>query len=337
MKTILLSLLCAAAALAADSYQLVKRIPIPGDYGWDYLAVDSAARRLYVSHDREVVVVDIDSGSQVGVIPNGRGVHGIAIAPDFGRGFITNGQPGTVTIFDLKTLRALDEVKIGENPNCVLFDPKTQRIFTADRGSQRVSAIDPRSGKVIGTIENLGGKVEYAVADGEGHVFMNMQDRNTVLKLDAQGLKVLATWPLAPCEQPTSIAMDRAGKRLFIGCRSGVLAVVNATNGKLVATLPIGKAVDATTFDLETHLVFNSNGDGTLTVTKQESVDRYRVVENVKTQTGARTMALDPKTHKVFLAAAEYAPAPPASPGQPRPRGTMVPGSFSILVFAPQN
>jgi len=147
MKTVLLSLLFAAAALAADSYQLVKRIPIPGDYGWDYLAVDSAARRLYVSHDREVVVVDIDSGSPVGVIPNGRSVHGIAIAPDFGRGFITNGQPGTVTIFDLKTLRALDEVKIGENPNCVLFDPKTQRIFTADRGSQRVSAIDPRSAR----------------------------------------------------------------------------------------------------------------------------------------------------------------------------------------------
>jgi len=335
MKTILFGLLSTIAALAADNYSLVKRIPIPGDYGWDYLAVDSAARRLYVSHDKEVVVVDADSGALVGTIPNGRGVHGIAVAPEFGRGFITNGQPGTVTIFDLKTLKTLDEVKVGENPNCVLFDPKTKRVFTADRGSQRVSAIDPKSGKVIGTIENMGGKVEYAVADGEGHVFMNMQDRNTVVKLDAQNLKVLATWPLAPCEQPTSIAMDRAGKRLFIGCRSGVMSVVNTTNGKVVDTLPIGKSVDATTFDPELHLAFNSNGDGTLTVTKQESVDKYRVVENVKTQTSARTMALDPKTHKVFLAAAEYEPAPPPTPGQPRARAKMVPGSFTILVFAP--
>jgi DNA-binding beta-propeller fold protein YncE len=187
---------------------------------------------------------------------------------------------------------------------------------------------------VIGTIENLGGKVEYAVADGEGHVFMNMQDHHTLLKLDAQNLKVLATWPLAPCEQPTSIAMDRPGKRIFIGCRSGVMAVVNAANGKVVATLPIGKGVDATAFDPGTRLVFNSNGDGTLTVTKQESADVYRVVENVKTQVSARTMALDPKTHRVFLSAAEFEPAPVAS-GQQRSRGKMVPGSFCVLVYGP--
>jgi DNA-binding beta-propeller fold protein YncE len=314
---------------------LEKRISVPGDYGWDYLAVDSAARRLYVSHDREVVVIDVDSYAIVGTIPNTRGVHGIAVAPEFGRGFITNGTPGSVTIFDLKTLATIDEVKVGENPNCVLYDPKTKRIFTADRGSQRVSAIDPRSGKVIGTIENMGGKVEYAIADGEGHVFMNMQDRNTVVRLDAAGLKVMETWPLAPCEQPTSIAMDRAKKRLFIGCRSGVMSIVNTSNGKLVATLPIGKGVDATTFDPQTNLVFNSNGDGTLTVTRQESPEKYTVVENVKTQQSARTMALDPKTHKIFLSAAEYMPAPDAPKDGKRQRAAMKPGSFSILVFAP--
>jgi YVTN family beta-propeller protein len=204
-RTCLLSILLLTAALsqAAEEYRILKNIPVAGDYGWDYMAVDEGSRRLYVSHDREVVVLDTDSGALVGLIPNTRGLHGIAIVPSLKRGFITNGTPGTVTIFDTSTLKTIDEIKVGENPNCVLFDPKTGRIFTADRGSQRVSAIDPKTGKVIGTVENMGGKVEYAVADGKGHVFINMQDKNTVVKVDAQNLKVMETWPLAPCKEPT--------------------------------------------------------------------------------------------------------------------------------------
>lgn len=333
-QTLLLSCLLSTACLsqASEEYRLLKSIPIAGDYGWDYMALDEGSRRLYVSHDREVVVLDADSGAVVGLIENTRGVHGIAIVPGLKRGFITNGTPGTVTMFDTSTLKAIDEIKVGENPNCVLFDPKTGRIFTADRGSQRVSAIDPKTGKVVGTLENLGGKVEYAVADGKGHVFMNMQDKNTVVKIDAQNLKVMGTWPLDPCKEPTSIAMDRKGSRIFIGCRSGVTAIVDTIKGSLLATLPIGSGVDATTYDINRKLVFNSNGDGTLTITKQVTADRYETVQSLKTQAGARTMAIDQKTHKLFLATAEYEPDPEPPAGQPRRRGKMIPGSFHLLV-----
>lgn len=318
-------------AATADGYHVIRKIPVPGDYGWDYLTAESEGRRLYVSRDREVVVLDLDTGAIIGKIP-GSDVHGIAIVKEFGRGFISCSDPGSVIIFDLKTLAVIDKVTVGADPNGIIFDRKTGRIFTADRGSKRVTAIDAKTGKVAGTIEGLGGKTEHLASDDAGHIFLNMQDRNTMLKIDSQVLKVTDTWPTAPCEQPSSMDMDRVNERVFIGCRSGVMAVVDGTTGRIVTTQPIGKGVDATEFDPATGLIYFSSGDGTLSVFRQETSEKYTLVERAKTQVGARTMALDRKTGNVFLSVADFGPRPAPTTANPQPRPPLMPGSFSVLV-----
>jgi DNA-binding beta-propeller fold protein YncE len=246
---------------------------------------DCFTRRLYVSHEREIVVLDLDSGATIGRTSGGTDRHGIAVARDLGRGFISDSNPGSVVIFDLKTLARIDEVPVGKDPNVVLFDRKTGRVFTADRGSQRVTAIDAQTGKVAGTIENLGGRTEHAASDEAGHLFLNMQDKNTLLRLDAQSLKVLDTWPVAPCGQPSSMDIDRVHERVFIGCRSGVMAVVDATSGRVVTTQSIGPGVDAAEFDAARGLVYFSSGggNGSLSVFREETPDRYSLVEQVAT------------------------------------------------------
>ena len=238
-----------------------------------------------------------------------------------------------MTIFDLKTLAVIDNVTVGGDPNAILFDNKTQRVFTADRGSKRVTAIDARTGKIDAATEDLGGRTEHAASDEAGHVFLNMQDRHTLLKIDAQSLKVLETWPLAPCEQPSSMDMDRTHQRVFIGCRSGVMTVVDGATGRIVTTQPIGMGVDATEFDPGRGLVYFSTGEGTMSVFRQETPDKYTLVESVKTQTGARTMAIDRKTGRAFLSVAEFGPRPVPTSDNPRPRPPMIPGTFSVLVF----
>jgi len=319
---------------AEGGYHLIKRIPIAGDYGWDYLTADTEGRRLYVSHDREVAVLDLDSFAVVGKIP-GKSIHGIAVARDLGRGFISCSDPGSVIIFDLKTLAIVDKVTVGADPNAILFDKKTQSVFTADRGAKRVTAIDAKTGKIAATSENLGGRTEHTALDESGHLFLNMQDRHTLLKLDSQSLKVLNTWPLAPCEQPSSMDIDRAHERVFIGCRSGVMTVVDGNTGRIVTTQPIGKGVDATEFDATRALVYFSSGDGTMALFHQDTPDKYTLLEGVKTQTGARTMAVDRKTGNVFLSIAEFGPRPDPTPANPQPRPPMLPGTFSVLVMAP--
>jgi len=330
------SLLLALTSIlsAADPYHLIKSVPIPGDYGWDYLTADAEARRLYVSHDREVIVLDLDTSAILGKIP-GMDVHGIAIAKDLGRGFISASDPGSVTIFDLKTLAVIDKVKVGDDSNGIILDPKTNRVFTADRGSKRVTAMDARTGKIAGVIDGLGGRTEHLAADGAGHVFLNMQDRHTVLRLDSQSLKILDTWPLLGCQQPSSMDMDRRNERVFIGCRSGVMTVVDGNTGRIVTTQPIGRGVDATEFDPERGLVFFSTGggNGALSVFHEDSPQKYTLLEEVKTQAGARTMALDRKTGRVYLSVAEFGPRPEATAGNPHPRPAMMPGTFSVLVF----
>jgi DNA-binding beta-propeller fold protein YncE len=321
MKRLSAVLAVSSLAAATGGYHLLKKIPVPGDGGFDYLTVDNGGRRLYVSHGTQVEVLDADSGDIVGKIPDTKGVHGIAIASDLGRGFTSNGQTSTVTIFDLKTLAPVGEVKTGQKPDAIIYDPATRRIFAFNGDGKSATVIEAANGKVAGTIK-LDGAPEFAAADGGGHVFVNLEDKSMTLKLNSRDLTVEQRWPLAPCEEPSAMDMDQKSRRLFIGCGNKMMAVVNADTGKVVTTLPIGDHVDAAAFDPGTGLAFFSNGDGTLNVFHEDSADKYSAVETVKTQAGAKTLALDPKTHKVFLSAAQRKGA----------RGPVVPGSFTILV-----
>src|SRR5271165_4989225 len=299
-----LSLALPSASAASGGYSVIKKIPIPGTGSWDYLTVDAAARRLYVSHGTQVEVLDIDALTLVGNVPKTPGVHGIALAPESGRGFVSNGQGNNVTIFDLKTLKPIADVPTGQKPDAIIYDPATSRAFAFNGGSNSATAIDAATGKVAGTVD-LGGGPEFAAADGKGYVFDNLEDESLVLKINSRELKVEQRWPTAPCASPSSMAIDRANRRIFVGCRSKVMAVIDADSGKVITTVPIGDHVDASAFDPETRMIFNSNGEGTITVIHQDGPDKYSVVETVKTLPRAKTMALDPKTHRLFLSTAE--------------------------------
>lgn len=289
---------------SAQGFAITKKIPVSGQGGWDYLTVDEAGRRLYVSHGTQVEVLDVDSGAIVGKVENTPGVHGIAVAHELGRGFASNGQSSTVTIFDLKTLKEIAQVPVGKKPDAIIYDPATSRVFAFNGDSSSATAIQAADGKVAGTVD-LGGGPEFAVADNSGYVYNNIEDASVVLKINSRSLKVEQRWPTGPCASPSSIAMDRTNRRLFIGCRSKVMAVMNADTGNVITTLPIGDHVDATAFDPDSRLIFNSNGEGTITVIHEDSPDKYSIVQTVKTLPKAKTMALDPKTHKLFLSAAE--------------------------------
>ena len=302
---IVAGMLCPLGSSAqTGGYSVIRKIPISGTGSWDYLTVDQDARRLYVSHGTQVEVLDIDSLTVVGNIPKTPGVHGIAIAPESGRGFVSDGQANTVTIFDLKTLSRISDAPAGQKPDGIIYDPATSRVFAFNGGSNSATAIDAANGKVSGTVD-LGGGPEFAAADGKGYIFNNLEDESLVLKINSRDLKVEQRWPTAPCASPSSMAMDRANRRLFLGCRSKVMAVMDADSGKVITTLPIGDHVDATAFDPETKLIFNSNGEGTITVIHEDDADHYSAVETVKTAPRAKTMALDPKTHRLFLSTAE--------------------------------
>lgn len=321
-----------ASTPGASKYHVVKEIPLGGEGGWDYLTVDPAARRLYVSHSTKVTVIDVDSGKPVGDVQNLSGVHGIAFAHDLGRGFISNGRSSTVIIFDLKTLATLGEAKTGENPDAILYDPYSSRVFAFNGRSKNATVLDAKTGKVVGTVE-LGGKPEFATTDLKGRIFVNIEDRSEIAVIDARSLAVKAHWPLKPCEEPSGMAIDRKHHRLLSGCDNKLAAVVNFDNGKVVTTVPIGEGVDANAFDPATGLGFSSNGgDGTLTVIREETPDRFSVVENVPTRKGARTMALDEKTHTLYLPTAQFGPPPAPTAEQPHPRPAILPDTFTILV-----
>ncbi len=315
-----------AALPGPSGYRVSKTIPIGGDGFWDYLTMDSAARWLYISRSTHVVVMDADTGAVVGDIPDTAGVHGVALAPDVGRGFTSNGRANTATIFDLKTLKTLGTAKTGENPDAIVYDAASRRIFTLNGRSHDATAINAADGRAAGTIA-LGGKPEFAVADGKGRVYVNIEDKSELVAFDTSKLTVAGHWPLAPCEEPTGLAMDLENRRLFAGCSNKWMAIVDADSGKVLVTLPIGEGVDATAFDPDLKLAFSSNGEGTLTVVHEESREKFSVLETVPTRRGARTMALDTKTHNIFLATADF--EPPAA-GEQRPK--MKPGSFMILV-----
>jgi DNA-binding beta-propeller fold protein YncE len=313
----------------ASGYHVLKTIPIGGAGKWDYDVVDSAARRVYISHSTHVVVQDADSGAIVGDIPDTSGVHGIALAPDLSRGFTSNGKANTVTIFDLKTLKAISTVKSGGlNPDAIYYDAGSKRVFAFNGRSANAVAIDAADGKVAGMIA-VGGKPEFAAGDDQGHVFVNIEDKSVLLEIDAQKLSVLHRWPLTGCKEPSGLAIDQKNRRLFSVCGNKKMMVVNADTGKVVATVDIGDDPDAAGFDPGTQLVFSSNGEsGDLTVVHEDSPDSYTVVENAPTKKYARTMAIDLKTHNIFLPMAEFEPVAPKGEEEP----PMKPNSFGVLL-----
>lgn len=328
-------LFMASFVLAADSsYKILNTYKLGGEGGWDYLAVDSDTGRVFVSRATHVIVVDSRTGKQVGDIPDTPGVHGIALAPELGRGFISNGREGSVTVFDLKSLHTIIKVKAGENPDAILYDPFSKRVFAFNGRSHDVTVIDANNNHPAGTIK-LEGKPEVAVSDFKGEIFLNLEDKSQMNVIDATKLSITATWPMAPCEEPSGLAIDRRHRRLFAGCDNKTMAVVNADSGKVIATPPIGDGVDANAFDPETGYAFASCGEGVLTVVHEDSPEKYNVVANVPTQKGARTMALDEKTHRVYTVTANFGPPPPPTADNPRPRRTILPDSFVLLVLGP--
>jgi DNA-binding beta-propeller fold protein YncE len=329
--TVVIGLLVTACFGAGSGYNVVKTYKLGGEGGWDYLTIDPLSRHLFISRATHVIVIDADSGKPVGDIPDTPGVHGIALAPEFGRGFISNGHEGTVSIFDLKTLKTLNKVKAGENPDAILYDPSSKRVFAFNGRSHDATAIEAEKGAVVGTIK-LDGKPEFAVSDEKGEVFVNIEDKSELNVIDPNKLEVKSSWPLKPCEEPSGLAIDRKNRRLFVGCDNKLMAVVDAGNGRVITTLPIGEGVDANAFDSDTGYAFASCGEGVLTVAHEDSPDKFSVVENVATERGARTMALDPKTHEIFLVTAKFGPRPQASAENPRPRPAILPDSFVVLV-----
>src|ERR1700719_5157623 len=302
------SLAAVALAAAAPGYHVVKTYKVGGDGGWDYLTTDAEARRVYISRGTHVMVLDADSGKSVGDIADTPGVHGIALAPELGRGFVSNGREGAVSIFDPKTLATSSKVKVGDNPDAILYDRATKRVFAFNGRSQDATALDAAKGTVLGTIK-LGGKPEFAASDGKGEIFVNIEDKSELLAIDPNKLEVKAKWPLAPCTEPSGLAMDRKNRRLFVGCDNKMMAVVDADSGKVITTLPIGDGVDATAFDDDNGLAFAScGGDGVLTVVREESPQKFSVAENVPTQQGARTISFESSSHNVFMLTATCGP-----------------------------
>ena len=331
LSLILFLLTCQWLFAADPGLHVIKTYTLGGEGGWDYLKLDPDSRRLYISRATHVMVIDADSGKPVGDIPDTPGVHGIALASDLGRGFTSNGREGTISIFDLTTLKTINKVKVGENPDAILFDPATKRVFTFNGRSHDSTAVDAATGEVVGKIP-LDGKPEFAVTTGAGEIFVNLEDKSELLALDPNNLKVKSRWPLAPCQEPSGLAMDVKNRRLFSGCDNKMMAVVNADTGKVVTTLPIGDGVDANGFDAETGLAFASCDEGVLTVAHEDSADTFSVAQSVPTQPGARTMALDPKTHQIFLVTAKFGPPPAPTEQQPHPRPAILPDSFVVLV-----
>lgn len=323
--------LCVAAE--APGFKLTKKYPVSGDGGFDYIVFDNSSNRLYVSHGTQVDVVDANSGKALGKIENTPGVHGVAIVPNLHRGFTTNGGDSTLSVFDTETFKTIKTISVPKDPDFVFYDPQTKRVLVCHGDGAAITEIDPEKETVIGKID-LGGGAEAAVVDGKGTGFVNLEESAMVVSFDPKNLAVKQKWPITGCKTPTGLAIDASQSRLFIGCRSKVLAVMDSTNGKVITTLPIGDRVDAVAFDPDNNLIFASNGDGTVSVVRQKSANEYESVGDIQTQRSAKTMAFDSKTKRLFLAAAEMEPVPAAN-GQ-RARMKPKPGSFTVLVVERQ-
>ncbi len=321
-----------SAAPARAGYHLVNSAVVGGEGGWDDLTVDPVARRVYLSRSSHVMVLDADSLKVVGDIPHTPGVHGIALAPGLGRGYTSNGADTTVTVFDMATLKELSRVRVGIRPDAILFDPATKRVFTFNAGSQDATAIDAEKNEVVGTVP-LGGKPEFARTDGKGHMFINIEDKNEVIMFDTRSLKVLAHWGLVMGEGPSGLAFDEADGILFAVCGNEKMIMLDSETGILRGSLPIGKNPDGAGWDAALGQAFSSNGEGTLTVIQRQKDGTFKVAETVPTKRGARTMTVDPKTHRVFVVTAQFGTAPEPTADKPHPRAPMLPGTFEVLVY----
>jgi YVTN family beta-propeller protein len=323
-----------ADAAAADSGQrVVQRWKLGGAGGWDYLTLDSSSHRLFISRATRVDVLDTRTGAVVGSISDTLGVHGIALAPDLHRGFTSNGKADSITVFDLDTLKTVQEVKIpAHNPDAILYEPSGKHVFTFNGKSKDVTVLDASTLAVVATIP-VPDKPEFAVDDHAGQIFVNIEtEPGQMLAIDSRQLTVKATWPLTGCDSPTGLAIDRAHHRLFSVCDNRVMAITNAENGASIARVAIGEGPDAAAFDERRNIALSSNGEGSLTLVREDSADRYHILSEIKTQRGARTMALDPENGKVYLVTADFSPAPAARPGEPHPRPIPVPETFTVLV-----
>jgi DNA-binding beta-propeller fold protein YncE len=330
---ILLAVAAGCIATEAPGFKVTKKYPVAGDGGFDYIVFDSSSNRLYVSHGTKVDVLDADSGASLAKVEDTPGVHGVAIVPQLHRGFTTNGENATVSVFDTTTFKTITNISVAKDPDFVFYDPRTNRVFVCHGDAAAITVIDPEKQAVIGKID-LGGGAEAAVVDGKGRGFVNLEDAALIVSFDPKGLSVKQKWPITGCKTPTGLAMDTLNSRLFIGCRSKVLAVMDANSGQVITTLPIGERVDAVAFDPDNNLIFASNGDGTISVIRQKNANQYESVGDIRTQKSAKTMAFDPKSKRLFLSAAEMQPAPAVS-GQ-RVRMKPTPGTFSVLVVERQ-
>ncbi len=320
-------------AAAQSPYTLLKQIPIGGEGGWDYLSVDAGSRRLYVTHATKVVVIDLDEGSVFGEIADTPGVHGFAIAPELGLGFSSNGRESKASIVDLKTLKTVSKVDTGENPDAILYVPGRQEVYTFNGRSRSATVFEAKTGKLVATIP-LPGKPEFAVLDEKaGRIYDNIEDRSEVIAIDAVRHAIVSTWPLAPGEEASGMAIDLEHHRLFLGCSNKMMMMMDSATGKVLATVPIGDGVDANAYDPATRLAFSSTGEGTVTIAREEPSGRLMVVQLLATARGSRTMALDSKTHNIYLAAADFEKSEGPSTETSRQRPKIVPGSFKVLVY----
>jgi YVTN family beta-propeller protein len=332
-KFIIFCILAIATNSYADysGYHIIKRLKVGGEGGWDYLTVDDAARRLYISRSTHVMVIDLDSDKVVGDIPNTPGVHGIAVAPELNRGFTSNGKADTATIFDLKTLKVLGEVNTGGNPDAIIYDPASKKVFTFNGISNDATVINARTGKVVKTIL-LGGKPEFAAADGKGKIYVNIEDTNEVVEIDTLKVRVSRRFSLLPCNEPTGLGLDPEHHRVYSGCHNKSMTILDTMAGRVIARMPIGAGVDGNGYDAGTGLAFSSNGEGTLTIIREASPGEFEVVENVPTQRGSRTMAIDPGTHNIYLPVAQFTQPEKTTQASTKQRPVMIKDSFEVLV-----
>jgi DNA-binding beta-propeller fold protein YncE len=328
------ALAAAAPSLPSPHYALIKELPLPGDGSWDYLSIDPAARRLYIAHGDHVDVIDIDHYTLIGSIADTAGVHGVAIAHELGRGFASDGQTSQASIFDLKSLATIAQVGTAAGPDAIVYEPRRKEVYTFNGRDHSATVFDAQSGTVVATIA-LPGKPEFAVVEPEaGRIYDNIEDKDLVVALDVRRHTIAAQWPIAPGASASGMGIDTVHHRLFIGCRNQRMLMLDAGTGRIIASVPIGTGVDANAFDPGTQLAFSANGEGTVTIAHEDTPQRLRVVQTLRTQVGARTMALDPQSHHIFLATADF--QSPAAGETAHSRPAVVPGSFRILVYGPK-